>query len=194
MYVPLLCYSCPPLKLQHISGKKDGFLCLGSWFANSPWWWIVAGNISGSPLCTLQMQNNNLYLNSTPDPECLEIHIIREKWDCEKKKNLMRSSDLPSCFTYNISDRCLSHLFLTSSEAGSPLSLHDLSLLLGSFPSLLILFPHTEAIITYIALESTFVSFEYLQRMMCATKMPPLLWCISLNSESFWRKSGGVLE
>lgn len=32
MLVPLLslCYSCPPLNLQHRSGKIDGFLCLGS--------------------------------------------------------------------------------------------------------------------------------------------------------------------
>lgn len=56
----------------------------------------------------------------------------------KKKKSLMRSSDLPFCLTYNISDRCLSHLFLTFSGGGSPLSLHDLSLLLGSSPSHLI--------------------------------------------------------
>lgn len=54
------------------------------------------------------------------------------------KKSLMRSSDLPFCPTYNISDRCLSHLFLTSSDRESSLSLHDLSLLVGSFPSCLI--------------------------------------------------------
>lgn len=27
----------------------------------------------------LQVQSNSLYLNSTLDPKCLEIHIIREK-------------------------------------------------------------------------------------------------------------------
>lgn len=28
---------------------------------------------------SLHIQDNSLYLNSTLDPECLEIHIIREK-------------------------------------------------------------------------------------------------------------------
>lgn len=28
---------------------------------------------------SLQIQDNNLYLNSTLDPKCLEIHIMREK-------------------------------------------------------------------------------------------------------------------
>lgn len=121
MFIPLpsLCYSCP-INLQHKSEKKnDRFLCLGPWFANwwcSLRWWMVSGNTS------LQKQDNSLYLSSTLDPKCLEIHIIREKWGCEKRI-LMRSSDLPFCPTYNASDRCLSHLFLTSGYGDCSLSL-----------------------------------------------------------------------
>lgn len=121
VFIPLppLCYSCPPIHLQHKWKKMIDFLRLGCWFANwgcSLRWWMVSGNTS------LQKQDNSLYLSTTLDPKCLEIHIIREKWGWEKRI-LMRSSDLPFCPTYNASDRCLSHLFLTSGYGDSSLSL-----------------------------------------------------------------------
>lgn len=99
--------------------RNDRFSCLGRWFANwwcSLRWWMVSGNTS------LQKQDNSLYLSSTLDLKCLEIHIIREKWGWEKRI-LTRSSDLPFCPTYNASDRCLPHLFLTPGYGDSSLSL-----------------------------------------------------------------------
>lgn len=79
----LLCPCAIAVLLLILSINREKMMDFDVWAADLQIGNVHSGDEQFQVIClwfsSLQAQSNSLYLNSTLDPKCLEIHIIREK-------------------------------------------------------------------------------------------------------------------